>query len=97
MSLLEKHLMVKHSTIPGAGKGLFTKKMIPKGTRIIEYTGKISVWKEVDHKQGQNRYIYYCQCRNFPADLDAPCRSPKSLPNLYVYKHCSPCRHKSDN
>src|SRR5688500_11510788 len=59
MALLEKHLVVKHSAIPGAGKGLFTKKMIPKGTRIIEYTGKISTWKEVDHREGLNKYIYY--------------------------------------
>lgn len=59
MPLLEKYLVVKASTIPGAGKGLFTKKMIPKGTRIIEYTGKISTWKEADHQDGLNPYIYY--------------------------------------
>ena len=70
MTLLEKQLVVKHSTIPGAGKGLFTKKMIPKGTRIVEYTGKISAWKEVDHKEGQNRYIYYVN-RNHVIDASA--------------------------
>jgi len=57
MALLEKELFVKTSTIPGAGNGLFTKKFIPKGTRIVEYKGRKTVWKEVkddDH----NGYIY---------------------------------------
>ena len=33
MALLEKHLFVQESTIPGAGKGLFTKVEIPKETQ----------------------------------------------------------------
>ena len=56
---MEKDLLVKKSTIPGAGKGLFTKKFIPKGKRIVEYKGKISTWKDVDHHDGLNAYIYY--------------------------------------
>jgi SET domain-containing protein len=59
MALLEKHLVIKQSTLPGAGKGLFTKKLIPKGTRIAEYKGKITTWKEVDHLNGLNAYIFY--------------------------------------
>jgi uncharacterized protein len=59
MALLEKNLVVKKSTIPGAGKGLFTKKVIPKGARIVEYKGKITTWKEVDHDNGLNAYIFY--------------------------------------
>lgn len=59
MALMEKDLLVKKSTLPGAGKGLFTNIFIPKGTRIAEYKGKISTWKEVDHKDGLNAYIYY--------------------------------------
>ncbi len=59
MPLLEKHLVVKKSTIPGAGKGLFTKTSISKGTLIVEYKGKVSTWKNVDHKGGLNAYIYY--------------------------------------
>lgn len=57
MALLEKQLVVKTSTIPKSGKGLFTRKLIPKGTRIIEYKGRITTWKEVknDHT---NAYIY---------------------------------------
>ena len=59
MALLENQLFIKRSNVPGAGKGLFTKKAIPKGTRIVEYKGKITTWKEVDHHQGKNGYIYY--------------------------------------
>lgn len=59
MPLLEKYLYVKRSTIPGAGKGLFTKKIIPKGKRIVEYTGKVTAWKYTEHKNGLNAYIYY--------------------------------------
>ncbi|HEX2605814.1 MAG TPA: SET domain-containing protein [Flavisolibacter sp.] len=57
MALLEKHLIVKESTIPGSGKGLFTKVLIPKGTRIVEYKGRITKWKEVE-KDSDNGYIY---------------------------------------
>lgn len=67
MALLEKQLMVKKSTIPGAGKGLFTKKPIVKGTRIVEYKGKASTWKEVNHDEGNNGYIYYVS-RHFVLD-----------------------------
>ena len=59
MALLEKQLVVKRSTIPGSGNGLFTKKLIPKGACIVEYKGKITTWKEVKHNDGANGYIYY--------------------------------------
>jgi SET domain-containing protein len=58
MALLEKQLVVKKSTLPGVGKGLFTKKIIPKGTRIVEYKGRIAPWKELSGKNF-NRYIFY--------------------------------------
>jgi SET domain-containing protein len=67
MALLEKNLVVKKSTIPNSGKGLFTKVFIPKGTRIVEYKGKVSTWKEVDHDDGKNGYIYYVN-RNYVID-----------------------------
>ena len=57
MALLEKHLFVKESNIPGAGKGLFTTVDIPKGTRIVEYKGRRTVWKEVKD-DSSNYYIY---------------------------------------
>ena len=59
MQLLEGHLMVKQSTLPGCGKGLFTNIYIAKGTRIIEYRGKVTTWKDADHQDGANSYIYF--------------------------------------
>lgn len=59
MALLEKHLFVKKSTIPKAGKGLFTKIFIPKGKKIVEYKGKKTVWKDVKDDDGKNGYIFY--------------------------------------
>lgn len=59
MALLEKQLFVKKSGLPNAGKGLFTKKFIPKGTRIVEYKGRISSWKDVKDEDGKNGYIFY--------------------------------------
>ena len=60
MALLEKHLYIKRSSLAGAGKGLFTKVFIPKGTRIVEYKGEVLTWKEVekmpDHRNG---YVFY--------------------------------------
>lgn len=57
MALLEKHLFVKNSSIPGAGKGLFTRVDIPKGTRIVEYKGRRTVWSEVKN-DSDNYYLY---------------------------------------
>src|SRR6186997_602097 len=59
MALLEKQLFVKRSKLPNAGKGLFTKKFIPKGTRIVEYKGKVTKWSEVKDEDGKNGYIFY--------------------------------------
>jgi uncharacterized protein len=59
MANLEKQLYVKKSSIPESGKGLYTRKFIPKGTRIVEYKGKITTWKEVADEDGKNGYIFY--------------------------------------
>lgn len=59
MALLEKHLYVKKSRLPNSGKGLFTKVFIPKGTRIVEYKGRRTVWKDVKDDDGKNGYIFY--------------------------------------
>jgi SET domain-containing protein len=56
--ILEKQLVVKRSGLPGAGKGLFTKRFIPKGTLIVEYTGKVSTWKELKELP-DNGYLFY--------------------------------------
>src|SRR5206468_12417023 len=57
MALLEKHLYVKKSQIPNAGQGLYSKVFIPKGTRIVEYKGRVTKWKEVKDAW-ENGYIY---------------------------------------
>lgn len=59
MPLLEKFLFVKKSGLPGAGKGLFTKIPIKKGTRIVEYKGRLQSWKEVKAQDGHNGYLMY--------------------------------------
>src|SRR5689334_16511461 len=73
MTIDEKHLVVKRSTIPGSGKGLFTKQKISKGTRIVEYKGRITSWMEVKHSE--NDYIYYVN-RNHVIDAE---RTKKAL------------------
>ena len=69
--LLEKQLFIKRSNISAAGKGLFTKKFIPEGSRIIEYTGIITTWKKIIHAEEQtgifNAYVYYVN-RNYVID-----------------------------
>ncbi|MFM2338023.1 MAG: hypothetical protein RL115_1216 [Bacteroidota bacterium] len=67
MAFLEKHLVIKKSTLPNAGMGLYTTIFIEKGTRIVEYKGKITTWKEVQHNEGKNGYIYYVK-RNHVID-----------------------------
>ena len=67
MALLEKHLVVKRSTLPKTGKGLFTKVPIHRGKMIVEYKGKVTAWKDVNDDKGRNRYIYYIN-RNIVID-----------------------------
>jgi len=64
MALLEKQLYLKRSLLPGAGKGLFTKADIPKGTLIVEYKGRIYTWNEINHEDGYNAYLYYINSKH---------------------------------
>jgi hypothetical protein len=57
MALLEKHLYIRKSQLPYAGKGLFTNIDIKKGERIVEYKGRIQPWKEVKDQDGYNGYL----------------------------------------
>jgi SET domain-containing protein len=63
MPLLEKQLFIKGSKIPVAGKGLFTKKYIAKGSRIAEYKGRVTTWNtvlEIEKQTGfLNRYLFF--------------------------------------
>jgi SET domain-containing protein len=60
MALLDKHLYIKRSSIPGAGKGLFTKRLIQKGMRITEYKGKMVTLKEVEQMtDDRDGYVFH--------------------------------------
>ncbi len=54
-------LIVKKSTLPKAGKGLFTSKLITKGEKIIEYKGEIIDWKEYEKRVKEDRdgYLFF--------------------------------------
>lgn len=67
MPFLSKQLFIRKSTIPQGGKGLFTRKKIRKGDRIIEYRGRLTTWKEADHREGRNGYLFYID-RNHVVD-----------------------------
>lgn len=74
MALLEKQLEVKGSNISGAGRGLFTSKFIPKGSKIVEYKGSIRTWKEVENNYN-NYYIFYVN-DNYIIDANTFKKSP---------------------
>lgn len=57
-------LFISESTLPGAGKGLFTREAIKKGTRIIEYEGRIRTWKEVENDGVFNGYVLYIKANH---------------------------------
>jgi uncharacterized protein len=46
----ESKLLVRESLIPGSGKGLFTTVDIKKGTPVIQYTGEMLTWNQVQRK-----------------------------------------------
>jgi SET domain-containing protein len=51
-------LAVKKSTLPGAGKGLFTKRDIKKGEKFLEYLGEIITEAELDRRAENDIYGY---------------------------------------
>ncbi len=59
MPFLEKQLIIKKSGLHNAGKGLFTVTDIKKGTRIVEYKGRLQPWREVKEQDGINGYLMY--------------------------------------
>ena len=58
-AISQHQLEVKKSRLPGAGKGLFTKDLITKGSFIVEYKGEITTWKKVQEATHFNGYVYY--------------------------------------
>ncbi|MEP6749862.1 MAG: SET domain-containing protein-lysine N-methyltransferase [Bacteroidota bacterium] len=53
------NLYTKKSTLPGAGKGLFTRTPFSKGQRIIEYKGLITTFKKIQDNAAVNPYVYF--------------------------------------
>jgi uncharacterized protein len=51
-------LVVKKSTLPKAGKGLFIKRDVKKGERILEYLGEIITEAELDRRAENDIYGY---------------------------------------
>lgn len=57
MAVTSRSLLVKPSSLPDAGMGLFTTVDIHKGERIVEYKGRLVRWKDVKHTDGHNGYL----------------------------------------
>lgn len=55
---MDADLLVKKSTLKGAGKGLFTKTDIKKGQRIVEYLGEIVTEAELDRRAENDIFGY---------------------------------------
>lgn len=55
---MQNDLVVKKSTLSGAGKGLFTKKDIKKGERFLEYLGEIVTEAELDRRAEKDIFGY---------------------------------------
>lgn len=72
MIVPERKLVVKESTLQGAGKGLFTEELVAKDTCIIEYKGTISTWKNVKHDDGNNAYVFYVNSKHVVDACDHP-------------------------
>lgn len=59
-------VFVKKSTLPKAGKGLFTEKDISKGEIVCEYEGERITWKEAIERNELDKggYVYYINKNN---------------------------------
>lgn len=53
-----ENLEVKLSGISGAGMGLFTKRDIKKGERVVEYLGEIITDEECTRRAEEDKYGY---------------------------------------
>lgn len=67
MQLPDNNFILKESTLTGAGTGLFTLNFIARGTCIVEYKGTVTSWKNVNHLDGKNAYVFYVN-RNHVVD-----------------------------
>jgi hypothetical protein len=101
MALLEKQLIIKKSGLPKAGKGLFTSKMIPRGTRIVEYKGVIKTWKEITGNPTFNGYVFYVNknhvidAKNYKKGMAQLANDAKGLSR--VEGVLNNCKYEEDN
>lgn len=57
MAFKEKFLIIRKSGLLKAGLGLFTKIDIKKGETIVEYKGRMCLWRTVRHLDSVNGYL----------------------------------------
>jgi uncharacterized protein len=59
-------VFVKKSTLPKAGKGLFTDKDIKKGEIVCEYAGERITWDDAIERndKGKGGYVYFINKKN---------------------------------
>ena len=59
-------LKVKKSTLPGAGKGLFTLNDVKKGQIVCEYEGERINWDQAIERNDKNKggYVYFINKNN---------------------------------
>ena len=79
-SINERNLVIKNSGLPGAGKGLFTQKKIQKGALVVEYSGRIRTWKEIQASEIFNGYVFYIT-RNHVVDAMKNRKAPGRYAN----------------
>ena len=67
LSFSNPHMLkVKKSTLPAAGKGLFTLNDVKKGEIVCEYEGERITWAEAIVRNDKNKggYVYYINKNN---------------------------------
>jgi len=60
----KQQLVIKKSGLPGAGKGLFTRQAIKKGSLVVEYKGVLTTWKKITDDTKFNGYVFYINRNN---------------------------------
>lgn len=94
---LEEDLEVRNSTLPGAGRGLFAARALPKGTVLPPYGGQQLTYREVGLREFSEGMTYtWCPLRNGAAMLEM---SPQELiegPKAQQLAYCVDSRIASE-
>ncbi|CAE7584461.1 unnamed protein product [Symbiodinium microadriaticum] len=94
---LEEDLEVRNSTLPGAGRGLFAARALPKGTVLPPYGGQQLTYREVGLREFSEGMTYtWCPLRNGAAMLEM---SPQELiegPRAQQLAYCVDSRIASE-